>query len=71
MVIPSPYRSLVGPLLDYLDETDQEHNDGQSAVLVLPEFIPHRWWQAILHNQSAWLIGPRCCTAGGRSAFNG
>jgi hypothetical protein len=55
-VIPSPYRSIVGPLLDYLDRTDIEHNDGQSAVLVLPEFIPHRWWQAILHNQSAWLI---------------
>ncbi|MDD5369729.1 MAG: APC family permease [Anaerolineaceae bacterium] len=56
VVIPSPYRSLVGPLLDYLDKTDREHNDGQSAVLILPEFIPHRWWQAILHNQSAWLI---------------
>ena len=56
VVIPSPYRSIVGPLLHFLDQTDIEHNDGQSAVLVLPEFIPRHWWQAILHNQSAWLI---------------
>jgi amino acid transporter len=55
-IVPSPYRSIVGPLLDYLDQTDREHNDGQSAVLVLPEFIPARWWQSFLHNQTAWLI---------------
>lgn len=56
VVVPSPYRSMVGPLLDYLDRTDEEHNDGQQAVLILPEFLPAHWWQAFLHNQSAWLI---------------
>ncbi len=56
VIVPSPYRSIVGPLLDYLDETDRDHNDGQSAVLVLPEFIPAKWWQGFLHNQTAWLI---------------
>jgi hypothetical protein len=56
VIVPSPYRSMVGPLLDYLDQTDQEHNDGQQAVLILPEFIAAHWWQAFLHNQSAWLI---------------
>jgi hypothetical protein len=56
VVRPSPYRSIIGPLLDYLDETDREHNDGQLAVVVLPEFIPARWWQALLHNQTTWLI---------------
>jgi amino acid transporter len=55
-VIPSPYRSIVGPLLEYLDDSDREAGDGQSTVLVLPEFIPAKWWQAVLHNQSAWLI---------------
>jgi hypothetical protein len=55
-VVPSPYRSIVGPLLDYLDKTDSERGDDQPTVLVLPEFIPARWWQALLHNQSAWLI---------------
>ena len=56
VVVPSPYRSIVSPLLEYLDRTDLEHNDGQQAVLVMPEFIPAHWWEGILHNQSAWLI---------------
>ncbi len=53
VVVPSPYRSLVEPLLSFLDQTDLEHNDGQQAVLVLPELIPASSWQEILHNQSA------------------
>ncbi|MDD3825839.1 MAG: APC family permease [Anaerolineae bacterium] len=56
VVQPSPYRSIVGPLLDYLDETDRRHNDGQLATVVLPEFVPARWWQNLLHNQTTWLI---------------
>lgn len=56
VVVPSPYRSLVGPLLEYLDKTDLEHNDGQLAVVVLPEFVTAHWWENILHNQTASLI---------------
>ncbi len=53
---PSPYRSIVGPLLDFLDSADREHNDGQLAAVVLPEIVPARGWQTLLHNQGAWLI---------------
>jgi amino acid transporter len=56
VVVQSPYRSIVGPLLKFLDETDTKHNDGQLAAVVLPEFIPGKWWQTLLHNQTAWLI---------------
>jgi amino acid transporter len=56
VVVSSPYRSVVAPLLQFLDETDRQHNDGQLAAVVLPEFVPGRWWQALLHNQTAWLI---------------
>ena len=56
VIMPSPYRSIVGPLLEFLDKTDQEHNDGQLATVLLPEFVPARWWHGLLHNQSAWLI---------------
>jgi amino acid transporter len=56
VIIASPYRSLVGPLLEYLEETDTEHNDGQLAVVVLPEFVTTKWWQNLLHNQTAILI---------------
>jgi len=56
VVMPSPYRSIVGPLLDFLDETDRQHNDGQLAAVVLPEFVPARRWQSLLHNQTAQLL---------------
>jgi len=56
IIIPSPFRSLIQPLMDFLDETDQEHNDGQQATVILPEFIPAHWWESILHNQTAWLL---------------
>jgi hypothetical protein len=53
IVVPSPYRSVVEPLLAYLDRIDQAYNDGQQAILVLPELIPAESWQEILHNQAA------------------
>ena len=56
VIIPSPYRSIVGPLLAFLEKTDQEHNDGQLAVIVLPEFVTTFWWQNLLHNQEALII---------------
>lgn len=56
IVRPSPYRSIIGPLLDVLDEIDAQHHDGQLATVVLPEFVPARWWHGLLHNQTTWLI---------------
>ncbi|HMK07886.1 MAG TPA: APC family permease [Anaerolineales bacterium] len=56
VVVPSPYRSIIGPLLDFIDAEDARHNDGQLATIVLPEFVPARWWQALLHNQTAFLL---------------
>lgn len=56
VILPSPYRSIIRPLLDYLEQTDQEHNDGTLAAVVLPEFVPAKWWQALLHNQTSLLI---------------
>jgi amino acid transporter len=55
-VVPSPYRSFVGPFLEFLDRTDQEHGDGQLATVLLPEFIPAKWWENLLHNQTAWIL---------------
>lgn len=55
-VVPSPFRSIVGPFLDYLDHTDQVHNDGTLASVILPEFVPAHWWQVAMHNQTAWLL---------------
>jgi amino acid transporter len=56
VVVRSPYRTIISPLLEYLEKTDRHHNDGQLAVVVLPELVTTKWWQNILHNQMAWLI---------------
>ena len=55
VVLDSPYRSLVRPLIRYLDEVDRQWNNDIITV-VLPEFVPARWWHALLHNQTALLI---------------
>jgi amino acid transporter len=55
VVLTSPYRSLLRPFLDYLDEI-QASGDEQIVTIVLPEFLPRRWWQHVLHNQTALLI---------------
>jgi hypothetical protein len=54
-VLPSPYRSLMEPLLDYIDAL-QTAKPEDYVTVILPEFVPARWWQHLLHNQSALLI---------------
>jgi amino acid transporter len=55
VVLTSPYRSLLRPLLDYIDQI-QARGEEQMVTIVLPEFLPRRWWQHVLHNQTALLI---------------
>jgi amino acid transporter len=55
VVLRSPYRSVVGPLLEYVDRLQHEAPD-TLITIVLPEFLPARWWQPLLHNQTALLI---------------
>ncbi|MBM4441890.1 MAG: APC family permease [Candidatus Rokubacteria bacterium] len=55
IVLSSPYRSLLGPLLDYVDHV-QQRGDNHVVTIILPEFIPAKWWQHLLHNQTALLI---------------
>ncbi len=54
-VLPSPYRSVLKPLLDYVEELLEKDPDGWVTV-VLPEILPARWWQNILHNQRALML---------------
>jgi hypothetical protein len=52
VIIESPYRALVGPLLAYIDEVDQQ-DPGDTVTVILPEFVAAHWWEHLLHNQSA------------------
>ncbi len=55
VVLTSPYRSLLRPLLDYLDQI-QSRGDDQMVTIILPEFLARKWWQHVLHNQTALLV---------------
>ena len=55
VVLASPYRSLLRPLLEYIDKI-HARGDDQMVTVVLPEFLPRRWWQHVLHNQTALLV---------------
>jgi amino acid transporter len=55
VVLQSPYRSLTRPLLRYIDRLRRCGGD-DFVTVVLPEFVPARWWQQLLHNQSSLLL---------------
>jgi len=55
VVLESSYRSLMEPLLEYIERVDLERAD-DFITIVLPEFVPARWWHHLLHNQRALLI---------------
>jgi hypothetical protein len=55
VILSSPYRSLLRPLVEYLDVL-QSMGDDHMVTVVIPEFLPGKWWQHILHNQTALLI---------------
>ena len=55
VVLDSPYRSLMEPLLQYIEDVEHERPEDY-VTIVLPEFVPARWWQHLLHNQRALLI---------------
>jgi len=55
VVLESPFRSLMEPLLEYIEQLQTSEPNGYVTV-ILPEFIPQRFWQHLLHNQHALLI---------------
>ena len=55
VVLPSPYRELTRPLLRYINKVDRQCDD-DVLTIVLPEFVPRKWWQHLLHNQSSLLL---------------
>lgn len=54
VILESPYRSILEPLLAYLDTVQREDSD--FITVVLPEFVTAHWWESLLHNQTAVMI---------------
>ncbi len=55
LVLDSHYRSVITPLLEYVDEL-QASQPGIWITVLIPEFVTARWWEGIFHNQTALLI---------------
>jgi hypothetical protein len=55
VVIESPYRSLLRPLLAYID-TVQSMYPEDTLTVILPEFVVAHWWEYLLHNQTAFQL---------------
>lgn len=55
VVIPSPYRSVLKPLVDYVDSL-RLVMPGELVTVVVPEIVPKRWWEHLLHNKTAFYI---------------
>lgn len=56
VILDSPYRSVISPFLEYLDELDKRTKNKEPTIVVLPSFIPEKLWQNILHNQTATIL---------------
>jgi amino acid transporter len=56
VLVESPYRALVGPILAYLDVLDRAwppDKEEPITFIVIPEYVARHWWERILYNQSA------------------
>ena len=57
-IVHSPYRELSRPVLQFIEELDQTY-ENDIVTVVLPEFVVRRWWEQLLHNQTALLLKGR------------
>jgi amino acid transporter len=55
VMLDSPFRSLILPVMNYIDEVDTRYNDHELLV-ILPEFVPAHWWEHLLHNQTGLIL---------------
>lgn len=52
----SPYRLLLEPLLDYIDDVDAQRQPYETITVVVPQFVPEYRWQKFLHTQAADVL---------------
>jgi hypothetical protein len=57
-IIHSPYRELVDAVDTFIDELDARW-DNDTITVVIPEFVVGKWYEQILHNQSALMLKGR------------
>ena len=56
VIVESPYRALIGPIVAYLDVLEKAWPPDKPApitIVVLPEYVARHWWDRLLYNQAA------------------
>jgi len=56
VILPSPYRAILDPLLEYINEQEAKTGPGELITVLVPEFVTRKWWQYFLHNQTGLLL---------------
>ena len=56
VILDSPYRLLLEPLLKYIEEIAAQRQPNEIITIVVPQFIPRRWWNNLLHTHAATLL---------------
>ena len=54
-IVPSPYRSILKPLVEYVDNLSMV-SPGELVTIIVPEIVPKHWWEHLLHNKTALYI---------------
>ena len=55
VTIPSDYRFVISPLMDYILKVEHDH-PGRKVAVILPELVVRHWWENALHNQRVQLL---------------
>ena len=56
VILESPYRLFLEPLLQYIDEISSRRQPNETITIVVPQFVPKRWLYNLLHTQTAMML---------------
>jgi hypothetical protein len=56
IVLDSPYRLMVEPLLQYIENVRSKMQPNEILTIVVPQFVPRHWWNNALHTQTAFIL---------------
>jgi len=56
VVLPSPYRLLIEPILEYVEALCKMRQPNEIITVVVPQFVSRKWYTGLLHNQTAFLL---------------
>jgi amino acid transporter len=56
VVLDSPFRLLIEPLLEYIEEIVDNRQPNEAITIVVPQFIPSQRWHSALHMQTAEVL---------------